>query len=259
MNYQNNPIFIIVFSVLFILSILTLTIVFIIKSRKKFFEKEIEKKNLEIEFQKQNTLSIIEAQENERKRIAQDLHDDVSSKLIALSLNIHLLKSKKTPDSDKEAIFSTLESINATAIETSRKIAHNLYPPILEKFGLNEAIQEIVEEFNTSKQINIKYKSEVDLSNLEKDNQLHIFRIMQELINNSIKHGKASEINILFKNENNYNVISYQDNGVGLIKEKFNKNKGLGFINIESRINAINGTYSIDFTNLKGFNKTIYF
>ena len=59
MNYQNNPIFIIVFSVLFILSILTLTIVFIIKSRKKFFEKEIEKKNLEIEFQKQNTLSII--------------------------------------------------------------------------------------------------------------------------------------------------------------------------------------------------------
>ena len=94
MNYQNNPIFIIVFSVLFILSILTLTIVFIIKSRKKFFEKEIEKKNLEIEFQKQNTLSIIEAQENERKRIAQDLHDDVSSKLIALSLNIHLLKSK---------------------------------------------------------------------------------------------------------------------------------------------------------------------
>ena len=88
---------------------------------------------------------------------------------------------------------------------------------------------------------------------------MQIVRIMQEIINNSIKHGKASEINILFKNENNNNVISYQDNGVGLIKEKFNKNKGLGFINIESRINAINGTYSIDFTNLKGFNKTIYF
>ncbi|WP_394760116.1 sensor histidine kinase [Flavobacterium sp.] len=259
MNYQNSPVFIIIFSILFIIAILVLTIVFIIKSRKKIFEKEIEKKNLEIAYQKQNTLSIIEAQENERKRIAQDLHDDVSSKLIALSLNLHLLKSKKTPEAEKESIFSTLESINSTAIETSRKIAHNLFPPILEKFGLQEAIEEIVLDFNSSRQINIKYKSEVNFSFFEKEKQLHVFRIIQELINNSIKHGKASEINILFKNENKNIEVSYQDNGVGLIKEKFNKNKGLGFINIESRITAINGNYVIDFTKQDGFALTIHF
>ena len=222
--------------------------IFIIKSRNKIFAKEIEKRVLEVEFQKQIHVKILETQEEERKRIAQNLHDDVSSKLIAMSLNLHLLRSEKTPASEKQKILDTIESINKMTIETSRKIAHNLFPPILEKFGLNEAIDEVIRDYNKSKQIIINYENEIDLSNLEKEKQLHVFRIVQELINNSIKHGKASVIDVVFTADNSKIYCYYSDNGVGLNPETFEANKGLGFINIESRIKSINGNYFIDFS-----------
>ncbi len=235
------------FVILFLVVIMVIITVFIVKSRNKIFTKELEKRNLEIEFQKQIFSKTLETQETERKRIAQDLHDDISSKLIALSLNLHLLQSKKTPDSDKECIITTIESINQNAIETSRKIAHHLFPPLLEKFGVNEAIEEIVHEYNSSKQVAISFNNQIDLNTLEKQQQLHVFRIIQELINNSIKHGKATEITILFHQNGNQQICDYFDNGIGINRAKFETNKGLGFINIESRIKSINGNYCIDF------------
>lgn len=249
---QNLP-FVLLFAIIFIVVIMIVVTVFIVKSRSKLFEKELEKRNLEIEFQKQIFLKTIEIQENERKRIAQDLHDDISSKLIALSLNLHLLQSDKTKDSEKKDIINTIESINNTTIETSRKIAHELFPPLLEKFGLCEALEEIVSEYNKSKQIQINFKNQVDLSNLEKEKQLHTYRIIQELINNSIKHGTALLITIAFKSENSKITCSYTDNGIGLDKTRFESAKGLGFINIESRLKSIGGNYQIDFS-MQGFN-----
>ncbi len=259
MNYQNNPVLIIVFALLFVLAIVTLTIIFIIKSRKKIFEKELERKNLEIAFERKNTLAIIEAQENERKRIAQDLHDEVSSKLIALSLNIHLLKSPKTLEEEKPGIFSTVEHINTMAIESSRTIAHKLFPPVFEKFGLADAIEEMVSDFNASKQVKINYTCSIDLTRLERENQLHLFRILQELLNNSIKHGNALGIDIAIMRLKQQRVLNYCDDGIGLDETKLSQNKGLGFINIESRIAAINGDFLIDFSEKRGFNISIHF
>lgn len=222
--------------------------VFIIKSRNKIFEKEIEKRNMELEFQRQIHIKTLEVQENERKRIAQDLHDDISSKLIALSLNLHLLQSEKATDLEKKNSLNKIEAINSSTIESSRKIAHNLFPPILEKFGLNDAIEELVSDYNKSKQIEINYKYTVDLSNIDKEKQLHIFRIIQELLNNSIKHGHASVVDVIFSTKNSTIHCEYSDNGVGLNPSTFETNKGLGFINIESRIKSINGNYFIDFS-----------
>lgn len=243
---------IILFVIVFLIIVMVLITIFIIKSRNKIFAKELEKRNLEIEFQKQIFPKSLEVQENERKRIAQDLHDDISSKLIALSLNLHLLKSEKTTNTDKINIIDTIESINNTTIETSRKIAHKLFPPLLEKFGLSEALEEIVSDYNKSKQIQINFNSEIELSILEKEKQLHIYRIIQELINNSIRHGKSSVIDIHFKKENLKIFCNYSDNGIGLDKSKFENAKGLGFNNIQTRIKAIEGDYMIDFSK-KGF------
>lgn len=245
---ENNLPYIVLFVVLFLIVIMIIITVFIIKSRNKIFEKEIEKRNLELEFQKQIHIKTLEVQEEERKRIAQDLHDDISSKLIALSLNLHLLQSEKATDLEKKDSLNKIESINKSTIESSRKIAHNLFPPILEKFGLNDAIEELVNDYNKSKQIKINFQCPVDLSILEKEKQLHVFRILQELINNSIKHGNASIIDVVIGDENSKIYCQYNDNGVGLNPEKFEANKGLGFINIESRIKSIRGNYSIDFS-----------
>ncbi|MEN9447614.1 MAG: Oxygen sensor histidine kinase NreB [Bacteroidota bacterium] len=252
MNSQDLP-QIILFVILFLVVIFTLIAIFVFKSRNKIFEKEIEKKDIEIRHQENLVQSIINTQEEERKRIAQDLHDDISSKLIALSLNLHLLKSHKTEEIEKNNILSTIETINQNAIETSRKIAHNLFPPMLEKFGLIDAIEEVVSDYNKSNQIQINFQNQTELATIGKEIQLHVFRIIQELINNSIKHGKASKINIEFKSINAKSTCDYSDNGVGIDKLKFEKAKGLGFNNIESRIKSINGNYTIDFSKA-GFN-----
>lgn len=257
--YNNHDLpFIVLFVIIFFIIIMAVITVFIIKSRKKIFDKEIEKKNLEIEFKNKIFIKTLETQEEERKRIAQDLHDEISSKLIAVSLNLHLFESKKTEESEKENILNLIKNINTTTIETSRRIAHHLFPPILEKFGLNAAIEELANDFNKSKQIAIHYKPEEKLSEIEKDAQLHVYRILQELVNNSIKHGKAKEITIRFNWEETIVKCQYFDDGIGIDKTIHENGKGLGFINIESRLKAINGSYEIDFSQ-KGFHLNFEF
>ena len=114
-----------------------LVVVFFYLSRKKIIKKELEKKDLEINHQKELLRSIIITQEEERKRIAQDLHDDISSKLNIVSLNSHLLK---TPNLDNDELLDITDNIillTKKALENSRRIAHDLLPPVLEKFGLD--------------------------------------------------------------------------------------------------------------------------
>jgi signal transduction histidine kinase len=237
---------------LFLVLILITIVVFVYKSRKKIFDKELEKKDLEIKFQKEILLATILTQEKERERIAQDLHDEISSKLNVVSLTLHSLKSASKSADEKIAVIDDVIKLNNNAIENSRKIAHNLLPPVLEKFGLNAAIDELVLDFEKTKSVTINYTSTVDFSTLHSDAQLNIFRIVQELVNNSIKHGKAAAIKLAFnKNGNNY-ICNYSDNGLGFAVNGLQQNKGLGLRNIESRILFLNGKYEISSEKNKG-------
>lgn len=235
-------------AIIFLVLVATIVILFIIKSREKIFQKGLEKKELEIKFQKQLVSAILEAQENERKQIAQDLHDDISSKLMVLSLNFHLLKLDGELSENKKSIINTMVHTNGQAMESSRKIAHRLFPPILEEFGLDAALSELADDFNHTKQVAISYSNSISFGALPKLGQLHLFRIVQELINNSIKHGQATEINICFGYGNgssgNTARCRYTDNGIGLNDQLIHK--GLGFHNIEDRINSLNGTYTLE-------------
>ncbi|WP_298120235.1 sensor histidine kinase [Flavobacterium sp.] len=221
-------------------------------SRKKIIQKEIEKKNLEINHQKELLRSVILTQEEERKRIAQDLHDDISSKLNVVSLNTHLLNTPNLSEEELLGITNNITDLTQKALESSRRIAHDLLPPVLEKFGLHAGIEELVAEFNTSKSVHVIYKNELRFNINEIDKQLHIFRILQELLNNSIRHGKASEISIEFKTINGKETCVYIDNGIGFDLKSEDCKKGLGMKNIESRINFLNGTFSIESNKNKG-------
>ncbi len=220
-------------------------ILFFYFSRKKIIQKEIEKKNLEINHQKELLRSVILTQEDERKRIAQDLHDDISSKLNVVSLNTHLLKTPNLSEAELQEITKNITELTQKALENSRRIAHDLLPPVLEKFGLHAGIEELVVEFNSSKVVKVVYKSETTFDINEIDKHLHVFRILQELLNNSVRHGKATQINILMKSINGKNECVYSDNGIGFNYNSVESSKGLGMKNIESRISFLNGSFSI--------------
>jgi two-component system, NarL family, sensor kinase len=220
-------------------------ILFFYFSRKKIIQKEIEKKNLEINHQKELLRSVILTQESERKRIAQDLHDDISSKLNVVSLNTHLLKTPNLSDDEILEITNNITGLTQKALESSRRIAHDLLPPVLEKFGLNAGIEELIVEVSSSKLVKVNYINHLKFDFDETERHLHIFRILQELLNNSIRHGNATEIAINFDTINGVETSTYIDNGKGFDISNKESQKGLGMKNIESRVNFLNGTLAI--------------
>ncbi|KIQ14098.1 histidine kinase [Flavobacterium sp. MEB061] len=231
---------------LFFIIVAIILIVFFYFSRKKIIQKELEKKDLVLQYQKEQLHAIILTQEEERKRIAQDLHDDISSKLNIVSLNSHLLTSPNLTEAETIEITENIIALTTKALENSRKIAHNLLPPVFEKFGLNAGVEELCEEFESSKAVKVYYKNEIDFDENEIDRHLHVFRILQELMNNSLRHGKATEIWIAFKIIDEINTCNYEDNGIGFDSQNIENQKGLGMKNIDSRISFLNGTIKIN-------------
>lgn len=236
---------IILYTSLFFMVMAIALVIFFYFSRKKIIQKELEKKDLVLQYQKEQLHAIIVTQEEERKRIAQDLHDDISSKLNIVSLNSHLLTAPDLTEKETFEITENIINLTTKALENSRKIAHNLLPPVFEKFGLHAAVEELCEEFESSKAVKVYYKNEIDFDDKETDRHLHVFRILQELMNNSMRHGKASEIRITFTNDNKVKICNYEDNGVGFDMEEVENQKGLGMKNIDSRVSFLDGTIQI--------------
>lgn len=256
-SQENQPILIIIMAVIFLLLMGIALLSFFFFSRKKITEKELEKKQLELNHQKEILQATITTQEEERKRIAQDLHDDVSSKLNVITLNANLLADGDLTDEEFTFINQKILKITDETLFTSRKIAHNLLPPILNKFGLEPAINELVGDFNDSKKIVIASSIQYPKEYLSKDNELHFFRILQELINNSIRHGKAKNASLAIENSSEKLTMKYSDNGIGFDTSNTQLKKGIGLQNIESRVAILRGKFTIESQPNKGVNVTI--
>ena len=234
-------------------------ILFFYFSRKKIIQKELEKKDLEIQYQKELLSAVIITQEEERKRIAQDLHDDISSKLNIVSLNSHLLTAPNLTKSEAIEITTNIINLTSKALDNSRKIAHGLLPPVLDKFGLHAGVEELCLEFSSSKAVQVNYENKTTFEIADNDKHLHVFRILQELMNNSLRHGKASVISIIFEKKNEKNWCYYTDDGIGFDMKNNENQKGLGMKNIESRTAFLNGKITLESSINKGISVVFNF
>lgn len=234
-------------------------ILFFYFSRKKIGKIELLSKNAEILHQKELVNSILKTQEAERKRIAQDLHDDISSKLNIISLNTHLLLTENLNKTERKDIKNTIISYTKLVIEDSRRIAHDLLPPVLQNFGLHAGIEELCSELSKRNDINIQYSNQIIFDAVDSDKQLHVFRIVQELINNSIVHGKASLIFLNFEEKNQTTTLNFSDNGKGFTPNDTKIKLGMGTKNIESRVNFLNGNLKVTSEINKGVSYIINF
>lgn len=257
LQQENQPIFIIIIAVALLLFMSVALLSFFFFSRKKITEKELEKKQLELNHQKEVLQAIITTQEEERKRIAQDLHDDVSSKLNVITLNTNLLAEGNLNEEEFKLVSDKILKITNETLFSSRKIAYNLIPPVLNKFGLEDAINELINDFNESRKIDITLKAEYTKDFLSKDNELHIFRILQELISNSMRHGKAKNASVSLVNDATSLKFMYTDNGIGFKVDNLTKKKGIGLQNIKSRVAMLKGKFNIFSIPQKGTNITI--
>jgi len=209
-------------------------------------EKKLELNDLEISRKNRQLSAVIHTLETDRKRIAQDLHDDISSKLNVVSLNCHLLNTPNLSAQDMAEITKTIIDYTSKALASSRRITHSLLPPVLERFGLHAGIEELCTSLNSNESLVVQYENKVKFDFKENEKHIHVFRILQELITNSIQHGKASVISILFDEIKSEKKCVYSDNGIGFDMKKIENNKGLGMRNIESRITILDGNLILE-------------
>lgn len=220
-------------------------IVFFYFSRKKIIQTELEKAELEITYQQNVIQSIIITQEEERKRIAQDLHDAISSKLNIVSLNANLLTEKDISTEETNKIGDSILKITNTVLESSRQIAHDLLPPTLDKFGLAAALEELCDEVRATQKFKMTCRLSYQNGFFPAEKELHIFRIVQELINNSIKHANATTLALAVETEENLVSLHYSDDGKGFDVQLAKEAKGLGMSGITNRAGILDGKFHI--------------
>jgi len=154
-----------------------------------------------------------------------------------------LLDGSLTANEQQESLSNVL-GVTTNVLESSRQIAHDLLPPILENFGLVEALKELFSEFGATKKIVAQHDISY-LTTLTKVEELHLFRIVQELLNNSIRHGKATLIRLELHDADEKMELLYKDNGKGFFVKKALKESGLGLKNIKSRVAILNGNLHV--------------
>jgi signal transduction histidine kinase len=216
-----------------IIILISLSIAFVLS----FFYFKLKRKA----FVKQKLIeAVIETEEKERRRIASDLHDGLGPLLSASKLYFQAYIDANDI-AGKNDIETKLKNIIENAITDTSRISHNISPHILENYGLITALENFISDISISK--NIKFDISFEkLERFDMKTELTIYRSISELINNTIKHAKASLINIkIFVSEDMLNLI-YEDNGIGFsVKEKINEKTGIGLINIENRISFFKG------------------
>lgn len=184
----------------------------------------------ELEAQKRLLVHTINAQENERSRIASDLHDNIISQLIIVRLLNQNAESR-------EMINTKLHQV----MIASRQLSHDLTPPLLEEMDFLELAQPYVIHLNVGIDFGF-YAAKEHLFPLENDVKLHLFRIFQELTTNVLKHAHASKVEIHYRSTAHYLSLIFRDNGVGI---QTAENAGIGLKNIESRAQLLRATYKI--------------
>lgn len=191
------------------------------------------------------TKAVMNAEDNERKRMANHLHDGIGQLLTAANMNVNVLEDYKNDESNFKKILGNTKNILSEAMTDVRTLSHQIMPNMLIKNTLSNALRDLIEK-TTSPRLHISLKMEGLDQNLDQNIQVVLYRTIQECINNTIKHAEASKISITLIQDHNKIFAELEDNGKGFNPLKGNiKNEGMGLDNIKSRINFLKGNISI--------------
>lgn len=213
-----------------------------------FFKQKQRLKNQEIETLKQNQdiaklEALIDGEEKERRRIALELHDGLNGDLAAIKYRLSTLEESVLDATDAENLTKVITMIDESCTQI-RSISHNLMPSSIIDYGLIETIKEYCLKIKTTNQFKIDFQSFGNYIALSKKSETVIYRIIQELISNILKHSKATEAMIQFNYRTDELFITVEDNGIGFDVNA--KTKGIGHENIKTRIDFLNAQLNVD-------------
>lgn len=216
------------------------------KHRQKLQQAKINE--LETEKQLTATEAVLKGEEQERTRLAKDLHDGLGGMLSGIKFSLNNMKENLIMTPDNAQAFERSIDMLDSSIKEMRRVAHNMMPEVLLKYGLDKALSEYCSEIDRSGVIHINYQS-VGMSNLniEQTENISVYRIVQELVNNAIKHAAAQNVLVQLHHsaEEKILAVTVEDDGKGFDTAILKQTLGIGWNNIQSRVDFLKGTLDI--------------
>jgi|GEM_PF-1033976 len=200
-----------------------------------------DKRALEIE----RTQSLITGQENERRRLARELHDGLGQSISAIGLNLNALEPELKRFNERFAhLYEQVKARLTETMEEVRTISHNLTPQILEEYGIATALEHLCETLNQSTDTTIRLLSNGVFDDFNDTSAIGLYRVIQEAMNNALRHGNPTEINVHLSRHESEITVMIEDNGEGFDVE--NTPLGLGMSNMQARVDLLNGSIHFD-------------
>jgi two-component system, NarL family, sensor kinase len=219
-------------------------IVFVVFHQRKVIYYQLKMRNMQADHQKMLLQATLESQEEERQRIAADLHDDAGPLLATVRLYLNENLVHQDMATQLQSIYNAKQIVDDT-IQLIRNISHSLIPPTLKNFGLESAMSDLIQKINGTGAINASCRFHDYRRRLKLEQELSVFRMLQELVNNILKHSHASFLHLTQNKTDDYFYIRIHHDGDGLTQTEFEKLRdiptGLGLKNIQGRIKILGG------------------
>lgn len=224
--------------------------IFLVQNLKQ--KAKVEKAQLIIEEREQAFRSVIEGQEKERKRIAQELHDGIGQQLSGIKMALQNMNGTIENQGNKfdKDLTTIIDLVGLSSAEV-RHLAHQMLPKVLEERGLSEALKDLIQSTYQLSKIKFNFENEFKRPMVSEQLKLTVYRSIQELINNTMKHANATEIDLFLYEANGNLLVAYSDNGKGIVDSNFKG--GLGLSGIRHRIENLKGTFTVELEQSKGF------
>ncbi|WP_214225062.1 sensor histidine kinase [Pedobacter sp. B4-66] len=214
-----------------------------------------EKRKMQAETQNSFLQAVFETQESERKRLAVDLHDSVGQVLSAIKLNLHRIDKLSGNAENASTLLASTRKLTDECIQEIRNIIHNVLPAVLIDFGLADGLKDLCNYVQQNTGIEVNYSQNLNGARFKPEIEITLYRMIQELFGNAIKHAQASVIDISLSKEAELIHVNFKDNGIGFNKESIIH--GFGLKNLQSRSQLIKADIKIHSIIEKGTQTTI--
>jgi signal transduction histidine kinase len=189
--------------------------------------------------------AVIKGQEEERGRLAKDLHDGLGGMLSGVKFSLTNLRSNVLLDRDNTLVFERSIDMLDHSISELRRVAHNMMPEVLVRFGLSEALKSYCESLRESEVFKIDFQSVGPTDRLPEKTEIFIFRIAQELLNNVVKHAQAAHVLVQLARNTDDVSLTIEDNGAGFDVSERMSSSGAGLSSVQSRVDYLKGKLDI--------------
>jgi PAS domain S-box-containing protein len=196
-----------------------------------------------------STLSrrVIDAQEQERARVARELHDDISQQVVVLALQLESVK--KEFEGSVPGVADAIGESSETAVTIARNVqslSHRLHASTLNVLGLEAAAHSLCDELSNLNSVNVRFRSEGVLTDLPEELDVCLYRILQEAAQNAIKHSGSRHIDVSLRRTEREVTLAVHDSGIGFRSDEIAKKKGLGLTSMKERLKLVGGELTID-------------